>query len=203
MEIIATQTRLRELYRMPSHRVIDKEADSLDDVFRRYIAASPFMLISTYNRNGGVDISPKGDPPGFVSVLDDKTLAIPDRPGNNRLDTLENLLVNPEIGLLFLIPGNGDTLRIIGTAQIIRDHALNAKLGVQGKPALLAIVVTVRSAFMHCPKCVIRSKLWQPDHWPDRGAVPSLAEQMVTHGGLTETVKEMQALIDANNERLY
>jgi PPOX class probable FMN-dependent enzyme len=203
MEVITTQSRLRELYRRANHRVLDKDTDRIDDIIGGFIALSPFVLISTHNRNGGMDISPKGDPPGFVTVLDEKTLAIPDRPGNNRLDTFENLLVNPEIGLLFLIPGNGDTLRIRGTAQMVRDDALLERLGVDGKPALLALIVTVTAAFMHCPKCVIRSKLWQPQQWPDRERAPTLAEQMVTHGGLDETVLQMQALIDVNNEKLY
>ena len=203
MEVITTQSRLRELYRMPSHRVTDKATDRIDDIIRRFISSSPFLLLSTRNRRGGMDISPKGDPPGFVAVLDDKTLAIPDRPGNNRVDTLENLLLNPEIGLLFLIPGNGDTLRILGSAQLIRDDALQERLSVQGKPATLAIVVSVTSVFMHCPKCVIRSKLWQPDQWPDRSSVPTLAEQLVTHGHLSDTVPEMQAIIEASNKRLY
>src|SRR5262245_39435525 len=192
-EVITTRERLRELYKAPSHRVIDKDAGRLDDIVQRFLAACPFVAIAS--RAGPMmDVSPKGDPAGFVHILDDKTLAIPDRPGNNRLDTLENLLVDPDVALLFLIPGVTDTLRINGTARFVRDDALCARLGQHGKPALLAIVVTVREVFMHCSKCMIRSKLWQPDHWPDRSDVPSLAEQMVAHGRLRDTVPQMQAI---------
>lgn len=153
---------------------------------------------------GDFYLSPKGDPPGFILVLDDKTLAIPDRPGNNRLDTFQNLLVHPEIALFFLIPGNGDSLRISGKGCIARDLALELRLATNGKPPSAVLIVTVEEAFLHCAKAVTRSKIWQPEFWPDRSGVPTLAEAMVEHGKLCDTVHEMQAIIDKDAaERLY
>jgi len=203
-EVIETRQRLRELNKEPSHRVRNKVIDHIDDHCRRFIAACPFVMLATRGGDGRLDISPKGDPAGFVSVLDDKTLAVPDRPGNNRLDTFENLLIHPEIGLFFIIPGNGDTLRVSGKGQVVRDSLLQQQLGLNGKIPNLVLIVTVEEAFVHCPKCVIRSGLWRPDEWPDRNSLPTLAEAMVAHGALTETVPEMQTIIDKDlADRLY
>lgn len=137
-------------------------------------------------------------------VLDERTLAIPDRLGNNRLDTLENLLVNPEVGLLFLIPGNGDTLRVSGKGQTVRDSSLQSQMAVNGKAPNVVLVVNVEEAFMHCPKCMVRSSLWKPDGWPDRSEVPTLAQALVTHSALSISVPEMQGRIDDDGAtRLY
>jgi hypothetical protein len=143
-----------------------------------------------------MDISPKGDPPGFVQVLDDKTLAIPDRPGNRRADTFLNILQNPGVGLLFLIPGQRETLRISGTAKIVRDAWLLEKMVIQGKKPNFAIVVTVKEAFLHCAKCIIRSHLWEPEHWPDLEGLPSLARILIDHANLTDSVEEIQQSLD-------
>lgn len=202
-EVITTRERLRELYRQPSHRACNKVVDRIDDICRRFIAGCPFVVVASRGADGRLDVSPKGDPSGFVAVLDEKTLAIPDRVGNNRLDTFGNLLAHPEIGLLFLIPGNGDTLRVSGRGKLVRDEALRARLAVDGKTPTLVLVVAVEEAFMHCPKCIARSKLWSPEHWPDRGHVPSLAEAIVAHATPCETVAEVQAAIDDHNRRLY
>jgi len=203
-EVITTRDHLRALYRMPSHRVSNKAIDHIDEICARFIAACPFVIVATRGADGCLDLSPKGDPAGFVAVLDEKTLAIPDRLGNNRLDTFENLLVYPDVGLLFLIPGNGDTLRVSGRGRLVRDHALQARMAVNGKMPNAALIVTVQEAFMHCPKCVIRSHLWQPEFWPDRADVPTLAQAMVAHGALSESVPEMQAIIDNDGAtRLY
>lgn len=203
-EVIATRDRLRELNKLPSHRVSNKAIDHIDDICRRFIAASPFVMVASLGADGRLDVSPKGDPPGFVAVLDNKTLVIPDRLGNNRLDTFENLLSHPEIGLFFIIPGHGDTLRVSGKGQIVRDSALQNSLAVNGKAPNLVLVVHVEEAFIHCPKCTVRSRLWTRDQWPDRSDVATLAETMVAHGALTETVPEMQAIIDNDRAtRLY
>jgi PPOX class probable FMN-dependent enzyme len=203
-EVLTTRERLRELYNVPSHRVTNKVIDHIDDLCRRFIATSPFVMVATRGGDGRLEQSPKGDPPGFVAVLDAKTLAIPDRPGNNRLDTFENLLIHPEVGLFFMIPGNRDTLRVSGTGKMVRDRGLQEKLAIGGKAPVVVLIVTVEEAFMHCPKCVIRSRLWEPAHWPDRSSVPTLAQGMVTHGSLSESVAEMQALIDKDGAtRLY
>ena len=200
-EVIISRERLRELNKHPSHFVRNKEIDHLDDICRRFIAASPFVVIASRGRDGRLDVSPKGDPAGFVKVLDDKTLAIPDRLGNNRLDTFENLLSCPDVGLIFIIPGNGDTLRVSGKGQIVRDGALQDSLAVHGKPPNLAMVITVEEAFLHCPKCIIRSRLWKPDQWPDISDVPTLAEAMIAHGSLSESMTEIEAVIENSNTK--
>ena len=203
-ELIATRGRLRELNKLPNYRVSNKAIDHIDDICRRFIAASPFVMVASRGADGRLDVSPKGDPPGFVAVLDSKTLVIPDRLGNNRLDTFENLLVHPEVGLFFIIPGHGDTLRVSGKGQIVRDSALQNSLAVNGQAPNLALVVDVEEAFIHCPKCMVRSRLWTQEQWPDRSDVATLAETMVAHGALAETVPEMQAIIDNDGAtRLY
>jgi PPOX class probable FMN-dependent enzyme len=202
-ELIATREHLRSLYRQPSERAHNKVIDNIDDVCRRFIAAAPFVIVASRGADGRLDVSPKGDPPGFVAVLDERTLAIPDRLGNNRLDTFDNLLVHPEVALLFMIPGNGETLRVSGTARLVRDAALQARLAVDGRTPNLVVVVTVEEVFIHCPKCIARSKLWSPDRWPDRANVPSLAEALVAHAVPSQTVAEVEAAIGDQNTRLY
>jgi PPOX class probable FMN-dependent enzyme len=203
-EVIRTRERLRELFELPHPIAKNKAIDRIDDICRRFIAASPFVMLATRGADGRLDISPKGDPPGFVIVLDEKTLAIPDRPGNRRLDTFENLLVDPEVGLFFLIPGNGDTLRVSGKGQIVRDRELQSRMAVNGKDPLVALVISVEQVFMHCPKCMARSRLWTPSEWPDRTRVPTLAEAMVAHAALSESVQELQHIIDEESaKRMY
>jgi PPOX class probable FMN-dependent enzyme len=203
-ETIVTRERLREIYRRPNYRAANKVIDHIDPICRSFIAACPFVLVATRGADGRLDLSPKGDPPGFVRVLDDKTLAIPDRLGNNRIDTFENLMVHPEIGLYFLIPGHGFTLRVSGTGQIVCDTRLLDQAAINGKQPSSLLVVTVEEAFQHCAKSIARSNLWHPARWPDRSGVAGLAEAMVVHGALTESVPEMQAIIDKDAfERLY
>lgn len=202
-EEIATHQRLRELSKQPSSRANNKIISHIDDICMRFITASPFVIIASRGVDGLMDLSPKGDPPGFVAVLDERTLAIPDRLGNHRLDTFENLLTHPEIGLLFLIPGNGDTLRVSGKGRIVRDSALQARLAIDGRPPNLVLIVAVEQAFMHCQKCVVRAQLWHPEHWPDRSNVPTLAEAIMAHAKPAETDVEVRAIIDDHNARLY
>jgi PPOX class probable FMN-dependent enzyme len=203
-EIVTTHERLRELNRNPSHLVSNKTIDHIDDICRRYIAASPFVVVASRGEDNRLDLSPKGDPAGFIAVLDDKTLAIPDRLGNNRLDTFENLLINPEIGLIFIIPGHGDTLRVSGKGKIVRDTELQNRLALNGKPPNLVLVVSVEEAFLHCPKCVIRSALWKSDQWPNRSDLPTLAEAMIAHGALSESTEQIETVIEhSNTKRLY
>jgi hypothetical protein len=138
-------------------------------------------------------------------VLDGgRALAIPERPGNRRADTFRNVLRNPRVGLIFLVPGKSETLRVSGTASIVRDIELREEMALGGKVPELALVVAVREAFVHCTKCVVRSRLWEPDRWPALDGAPSLAEMMVAHGRLSDTVAEMQQVIDNDaNTRLY
>jgi len=203
-EVISSRERLREIMGMPNHRVASKVVAHIDDICRRFIAASPFAVIATRGKDGHLDQSPKGDPAGFVTVLDEKTLAIPDRMGNNRIDTFENVLANPEVELIFLIPGYGYTLRVSGHGKIIRDAELQKRLAVRGHEPKLVLVVTVEEAFMHCAKCMARSNLWKPEAWPDLGNVPSLAEAMIAHAKLSLSRGEMQSIIDDSfNNRTY
>jgi len=203
-EVITTRERLRELHGQPGPASSNKVISHIDDICRRFIAACPFVMVATRGADGRLDLSPKGDPAGFVAILDEKTLAIPDRLGNNRLDTFENLLAYPEIGLFFIIPGNNDTLRVSGRGRMVRDDGLQSRLAVNGKAPNLVLVVSVEEAFMHCPKCMVRGKMWKPEAWPDRSDVPTLAEGFVAHAALARSVADMQAIIDNDGAtRLY
>lgn len=177
--LITSEQALRELF-PPTHDLASRKSiTSLDTHARRFIELSPFLCVGTQNADGTADVSPRGDPAGFVKVLDDKTLAIPDRPGNNRLDTLSNIVSNASVGLLFIIPGFDDTLRINGTAQIATDPDVLAGMSVNDRIPNLAIVVRVSEVFMHCAKAFRRSHLWDPDQQRDRSEMPSLMKIML------------------------
>jgi PPOX class probable FMN-dependent enzyme len=169
---------LRAIYSQPSARAVMKQRPELDMHSRAFIALSPFVLVATADETGRCDVSPKGDAPGFVQVLDETHLVIPDRPGNNRLDGLTNLIGNPKIGLLFLIPGREDTLRVNGNAWIVCDAELLAALAVDGKQPKTAIGIEVTEVFVHCPKAFMRSHLWKPEQWPAANALPSMCEML-------------------------
>ena len=187
----------------PSYRVMAKVVSKLDQICRDFISRSPFVIVASCDALGCVDVSPKGDPPGFVKVLDDKTLAIPERLGNQRADTFRNVLQNPKVGLIFIIPGKGETLRVSGTAQIIRDLWLREMMVEAGRIPELALVVQVEEAFAHCTKCMVRSKIWKPETWNPKG-LASIGEAMVAHGQLDMTVAEMVAIAtDDEQTRLY
>jgi uncharacterized protein len=158
--IITTEEELREILGHPSEIVTRKTINYIDENCRSFIESSPFLTIATSDLNGNFDVSPKGDPSGFVKILNDKTLAIPDRPGNHKADTFTNILQNPNVGLIFLIPGVKETLRVNGKAKIVTDKSVLELLVCDGKVPSLAIIVEVKEAFMHCAKCMIRSKLW-------------------------------------------
>lgn len=202
---ITSQAQLRELMGEPVHPiVVAKTMAALDGHCRTFIDRSPFVLISSADRDGRMDISPKGDPAGFVRVLDDRTLAIPDRPGNQRFDTLRNLIDNPQVGLIFLIPGKRETLRISGTARIVTDLPLRETMAIKGKSPALVLVVDVEEAFFHCAKCMIRSAMWQPEQWPSLDGLPSLAEAMKGAPAVDMPIEAMQAAISYDEaERLY
>ena len=195
-EIVASEAQLREVIGEPIARSVQKEITRLDVHCRALIASSPFVLIASSDASGRMDVSPKGDPAGFVQVLDEETLAIPDRPGNRRADTFSNVLQNPGIGLIFLIPGKLETLRVNGRARIVRDSALRERMAMKGKVPELALVVTVEQAFIHCGKCMIRSQLWEKSSWPALDELPSQAQCLVDHGKLRESVEEVQASIE-------
>jgi hypothetical protein len=174
-QIVESEQELRAIVGTPSSRAVQKERAVLDAHCRAFIALSPFVLVSTSGPDGRCDVSPKGDAPGFVQVLDDRRLVIPDRPGNRRLDGMRNLLDNPHAGLLFLVPGREETLRVNGRAWITRDAGLLDRCIVQGKTPHLAIGVEVEECFLHCAKAFRRARLWSQDTWPTAEALPSMA----------------------------
>lgn len=174
MDEITTEAQLRELLGEPAQAALDKERDALHELDRQWLAASPFCLVATSDTRGRCDVSPKGDPPGFAVVLDDRTIALPERAGNRRADGFGNLLANPHVGLIFLLPGRTDTLRINGRAGLTRDPALLDRMLVKGHRPVLAMVVDIEQVFHHCGKAFLRSRLWDPQTW-DVDAVPSRA----------------------------
>ena len=192
MEFVTSHEALRAIYKTPDPTAasIRKELPALDGHCRSFIGKSPFVLIGSSDGAGNADVTPKGDRPGFASVLDDKTIAIPDRPGNNRLDTLENIVANPAVGLLFLIPGMNETLRVNGEARITTDQALREQLAVDGKLPLSVVLVRVKAAYMHCAKAFMRSKLWQPESWPDRQTMPTLGAILHDQLALAESADD-------------
>ena len=203
-EVVTTEEQFRAIIGHPNERVVRKHLAALDSHCRTFIARCPFVVIASADEEGRMDVSPKGDPPGFVQVIDDRTLAIPERPGNRQAATFSNLVRNHRIALLFLIPGKDETLRVGGSAVIVRDAALRERMMVAGRIPEFAIVVTVDEAFFHCAKCVIRSHLWDAAHWPDLTGLPTLAQAMVDAGKLEQTPAELQRLIDKDQrERLY
>ena len=203
-EVITTEAELRAILGQPSESSINKAVTSLDEHCRAFIATSPFMMIASCDANGNMDVSPKGDPAGFVHVLDDNTLAIPDRLGNRRADTMLNILTNPRVGLLFLVPGKQDTFRVNGSATIVRDEWLREKMAVKGKAPNFAIVIKVEEAFLHCAKCVIRSGIWDQEQWPDVDGLASLARVIIDHSKLQDSEETIQASIDESyRDRLY
>ena len=172
---ITTEDELREVLGVPSDRVRDKVRTVLDPLDVEWLAHSPFVLVGTSDATGRGDVSPKGDPDGIATVLDEHTVVIPERPGNKRGDGFVNVLSNPHVGLLFLVPGRSDTLRVNGRARIVRDAPWFDRMTVQGHRPVLALVVDVEEVFYHCQKAFLRSKLWQPETWrPD--AVASRAQ---------------------------
>jgi PPOX class probable FMN-dependent enzyme len=203
LEILTTDEQIDDVLGKPSALVLAKVIDTLDDICLAFIARSPFLAIASYDSAGRVDVSPKGDPPGFVHVLDRRTIAIPERPGNRRADTFRNVVQNPKVGLIFIIPGKGETLRVSGNARIVRDDWLRKQLAVGDRVPELALVVTVEEAFAHCTKCMVRSRMWRPDTWNADG-LASIGEAMVVHGRLDISVAEMRAMAeDDERTRLY
>jgi PPOX class probable FMN-dependent enzyme len=175
---ITDEAELREAIGSPTPLVQSKIADRLNDLTRQFIERSPFVCVSTAKPDGGLDVSPRGDPAGFVRILDERTLLLPDRPGNKLADTLTNLLADDRIALLFLIPGVGDSFRVNGRARIVQDDELLAGSEVDGKVPKLGIVVAIDEAYTQCSKALIRSDLWNPERHVDRSELPSSGEIM-------------------------
>lgn len=200
--VVASQQDLRALMGMPSARSQMKEQQSLDEHTRAFIAQSPFLLMATSDADGRCDVSPKGDAPGFVQVLDDRRIVIPERPGNKRLDGMFNMLANRHVGLIFLIPGRQETLRVNGKAWITRDPELLNRCVAQGKVPLVAIGVEIEQCFLHCPKAFIRSRLWQHEAWPAPDALPSMACVLFDQIKPSDaTLQDYERLIEEGNTK--
>ena len=187
------EAQLRSIYGEPMQRALKKDVAQLDEMCRRLIAASPMVLVASHAADGRCDVTPRGGPPGFVSVLDDRRLAIPDATGNRRLDTLVNVVSTGRAGLIFLIPGRDTTLRVNGPACVTADPELLEGLNAVGKAPRTAIVVEAEEAYAHCPKAFVRAQLWDPATWPEADDLPSPAE--VSHAHMRDpelTVEEVE-----------
>lgn len=182
-DAITSVDALREIYEMPSGAAASKEIPALDEMARRLIACSPIVFLASADAQGRCDVTPRGGPAGFVSVLDDGTVVIPDATGNRRIDTLRNVVETGRLGLIFLIPGRGQTLRVNGRACVSARPDLLAGMTSVGKPPRSALVVAPDEVFTHCPKAFVRSGVWKPETWPAADAQPSPAEVTLAHLG--------------------
>ena len=201
--VITNKSELRSTYREPNERAHQKVLDRLDQHCRDFIALSPLCIISSLGVDGLQDTSPRGDPPGFVATLDDRTLLIPDRPGNNQVDSMQNVIANPQVGLLFLVPGMNETLRVSGRAEIVTGEELLAPLSVKGRPPLSGLRVTVEEAFLHCGRALIRSRVWDPEAQIDRSSFPTYGQVLADQikGANAQEIDSSED--EANRERLY
>lgn len=190
-DAITTVEQLESLVGQPKHTSVAKESEAMTPLEREFIRASPFHLLATSHTDGTCDVSPRGDPPGSVLVLGDRTLILPERAGNKRVDSLRNIVVNPRIGLLFIVPGLDETLRINGTARLTTHAPLLARCAVQGKTPDLAIVVHTEAVYMHCARAFRRSKLWDVSTWPEPGTVPQMPAILKTKLDLDGTLEEI------------
>jgi len=198
-------TQIRSEIGHPSKLAAEKVISSLDQHCRSFIEKSPFLIMATANADGSCDASPRGDAPGFVHILDEHHLLIPERPGNRRMDSIHNILSNPQIGLLFLIPGLEETMRINGKAVITRDQKLLELLAVQGRVPLLGIGVEVKECFVHCAKSCKRSGLWDYETWLSKDGLPAIPQMLADHAKRTSlSVNEIQEqLQESYTKRLY
>ena len=200
-QVIQNEAELREILGYAGQAAQNKVLSEIDAICHAFIEKSPFVLLGSMDANGNMDVSPKGDPAGFIQVMDSKTLLIPDRPGNRRGDTLSNILQNPNIGLLFLVPGRRDTLRVNGTAQIVRDEDVRQRFIMQGKAPIFVIAVTVKEVFFHCTKCILRSGLWSSE--PELDGLASFGEAIVKHAKLDMSIEEADAMVADEKNELY
>lgn len=203
MAKIETLDALRRVYKEPTGRAVIKALPRLDRHCRRFIELSPFLVIASGDGKGTMDASPRGEGPGFVQVLDDRSVAIPDRPGNNRLDTFSNILVNPAVGLIFFVPGVEETLRINGDAEIRDDDALTARFEVRGRRPATVLVVRLGEVYLHCAKALMRSRLWSDDARVERSTLPSMGQMLKEQLDLMEDVESQEAMRARYSGQLY
>ncbi len=200
---VTNTTELRTVYREPAARATQKVLNHLDVHCRNFIALSPLCILSSAGANGQADASPRGDPPGFVKVLDEKTLLLPDRPGNNQVDSLQNIVENPGVGLLFLVPGMNETLRVKGRAEIVTDTGLLEPLTVKRRAPLSGLRITVEEAFLHCGRALLRSGLWDPEVLIERSSYPTYGQVLADQIKGADAKQIDTSEEEANRDRLY
>jgi PPOX class probable FMN-dependent enzyme len=202
MAQIETVSELTSFYGEPSFLAMRKDLDHIDAHARAFIGRSPFLVLSTADANGWPDASPRGDAPGFVLVDSPHILLVPDRPGNNRVDSFHNVVVNPKVGLLFLVPGHSHSLRVNGTARLLTDGELCKRFSMQGKPARAILEINASQVFFHCGKSLIRSRLWDPAQWPDLTGLSSLGAALADQIGTIDRVSA-ETMLAESAKRLY
>lgn len=201
--IVSSEDDLRKLFGKTHDLAQKKVQTELDHYAKEFIARSPFLCLGTQSSNGKADVSPRGDAPGFVKILDSRTIALPDRPGNNRLDSLSNIISNAAVGLIFVVPGFEDTLRVNGRAKLVTDQDLLSQMSVNGKVPKIAVVVEIETVFLHCAKAFRRSKLWDVEQHQNRLAMPSLVKMILDQTGDAPTEQGEQKKLDDDLERDY
>jgi PPOX class probable FMN-dependent enzyme len=203
-QVLTTADEVNAILGAPFEGQVEKVIDHIDDHCRAWIERSPFVVVSSASATGAIDVSPKGDPPGFVRVLDAKTLAIPDRPGNHRADTFRNVLENPHVGLMFIVPKRREVVRVSGTAVVVKDAPLLASMAVGAKVPSLALLVRVQEAMFHCGKSMIRSHMWEPDLWGPIDGLPTYGQALVDHAAMKYPVEDVERATRRNEKyRLY
>jgi uncharacterized protein len=203
MARIETAFELTCVYGEPTVLAKKKNLDYIDAHARAFIERSPFLVLSTADAGGWPDSSPRGDPPGFVGVEEPRTLLVPDRPGNNRVDSFNNVITNPKVGLLFLVPGHPHSLRVNGTARLLNDEELCKRFAVQGRAARAVLEVTALEVFFHCGKSLIRSRVWEPAQWPDRTGLASLGSVLADQIGTVDKTTAETMVAESIAKRLY
>ena len=203
-QVVTTAAEVEAILGEQFESQVNKVIDHIDEHCRAWIERSPFVVVTSASANGAMDVSPKGDPPGFVKVLDEKTLAVPDRPGNHRGDTFRNVVENPHVGLMFVVPMRREVVRVAGTAVVLKDEELLQSMAVGDKVPTLALLVHVQEAMFHCGKSMIRSHLWEPELWGPVDGLPTYGRALVDHAALDHPVEAVEHLMDLNEQyRLY
>jgi uncharacterized protein len=203
MTAIQSLEQLRALYAQPTERAVKKQLSKLDRHCRSFIALSPYLVLCTSDSEGNLDASPRGGTPGFCKVADDGALLVPDRPGNNRLDSFSNLISTGRIGLLFFVPGVDEMLRVNGTAELRTDEDLRAQCVEQGKTPHVVVTVSVREAYLHCAKSIMRSKLWKPEAQVPRSVLPTLGQMINDQAGGASVVESQETMVERYRTQLY
>ena len=203
MPSITSIDQLRTVYAQPTERAVKKQLSNIDRHCRRFVELSPYVVLCTSDPEGNLDASPRGGAAGFCKVADDHTLLIPDRPGNNRLDSFSNIVATGRVGLLFFVPGIDEMLRVNGSAELRTDEGLRVQCIEQGKPAQVVLCVKVREAYLHCAKSIMRSGLWKQETQVPRGVLPSLGEMIRDQTGGATTAETQEQMVERYKAQLY